>query len=318
MHRLFYIFFLLLVFSCKTDNKIKNDIASVNVDVEVERFDKLFANANIDKLQKLKTSYPFMFSKRFNDSVWINRINDTLQQQINSEVQKKFDDFSNIEKELIQMYQHIKYYSNSFQEPRVITVTSDVDYRNKVVVTDSIVLIALDNYLGERHFFYENIYGYIKQNLNSSQIIPDLADEYASKLIYQSKRKTLLDEMVYFGKKLYYKDVVIPFKSNAEKIGYTDQQLHWAEENEFYIWRHFVENEMLYDTNPKLMVRFINPAPFSKFELELDSESPGRLGQYLGWQIVKSYMENNDISLNDLMTKESEEIFSKAKFKPKK
>lgn len=318
MNKFLYIFILLLTFSCQNENKLEQDIENVIVDVEVERFDQLFANADVERLQELKIAYPFMFSKRYNDSVWINRINDTLQQTINKEVDKAFNDFSAIDDELYALFQHIKYYDKTFKEPRIITVTSDVDYRNKVIVTDSIALIALDNYLGSEHFFYENIYAYIKQNLNASQIIPDLADNYANKRVYQSKRKTLLDEMIYSGKKLYYKDAIIPFKSDAEKIGYLEEQLFWAKENEFYIWRHFVENEMLYSTNPKLVARFINPAPFSKFNLELDSESPGRLGQYLGWQIVRSYMENNDVTLNDMLTTEAEEIFNKAKFKPRK
>lgn len=318
MQRILYILVLFLVFSCKTDNKLNPKIAAIDVQVNIERFDVLFAQANVDKLQALKQAYPFMFSKRYNDSIWINRINDTLQQLINTEVQKKFSELSTVEGNLNSMYQHIKFYNKEFKVPRIITTISDVDYRKKVIVNDSLVLIALDNYLGAEHFFYENIYGYIKQNLTDHQIIPDLAEKYAEKMIYQSKHKTLLDEMIFFGKKLYYKDMIIPFVSDAEKIGYSDAQLKWAQDNEFYIWRHFYENEMLFDTDAKLIVRFINPAPFSKFELELDSESPGRLGQYLGWQIVKSYMENNAVSLHELLAKEPEEIFNNAKFKPRK
>ena len=121
----------------------------------------------------------------------------------------------------------------------------------------------------------------------------DLATAYAEQLIYQPKRATFLEEMIYFGKQLYLKDLLIPFKENNEKIGYLPAQYEWAVDNEFYIWQYFVEKELLYETDRKLLSRFIIPAPFSRFNLELDSESPGRLGQYIGWQIVKSYMENN-------------------------
>ena len=125
--------------------------------------------------------------------------------------------------------------------------------------------------------------------------------------------------MIFYGKQLYFKDVVIPFKTEAERISYTQEQLDWARANESYIWRYFVERELLFSTDSKLPSRFINPAPFTKFYLEeIDSESPSRLGQYTGWQIVKSYMENNDISLRDMLQTSSEEIFNKSKFKPKK
>ena len=129
---------------------------------------------------------------------------------------------------------------------------------------------------------------------------------------------TFLDEMIYFGKQLYLKDLWIPFKSNSEKIGYSVSEYEWSEDNEFYIWQYFVENELLYQTDRKLLGRFIVAAPFSRFNLELDSESPGRLGQYIGWQIVKSYMNNNSTSVLEMLQMDPQEIFNNAKFKPKK
>jgi uncharacterized protein YjaZ len=74
----------------------------------------------------------------------------------------------------------------------------------------------------------------------------------------------------------------------------------------------------LYSTDNSLPSRFINPAPFTKFYLELDSESPGRLGQYIGWQIVRSFMEHNDVEFMDMLQMEATEIFNGAKFKPRK
>ena len=82
---------------------------------------------------------------------------------------------------------------------------------------------------------------------------------------------------------------------------------------------YFVEKELLYSTDSKLPSRFINPAPFSKFYLEdIDSESPGRLGRYIGWQIVRAYMEHNDVPLKDMLMTSPEEIFNNSKFKPRK
>jgi len=129
----------------------------------------------------------------------------------------------------------------------------------------------------------------------------------------------LLDEMIYFGKILYFKDKVIPFISENERISYTEEQLNWAKHNESSIWSYFVERELLFSTQAKLPSRFINPAPFSKFYLEaIDGESPGKIGQYIGWQIVKAYMEHNDTSLKALLIMDAEDIFNKSKFKPKK
>ena len=88
--------------------------------------------------------------------------------------------------------------------------------------------------------------------------------------------------------------------------------------HEEQIWMYFIEKNLLFDTNSKLSQRFIDNAPFSKFYTAEDKATPGRIGVWLGWQIVTSYMQHNDVSLQELLKKDSEEIFNKSKYKPKK
>ncbi len=310
---------LLIINSCKKENQFEKEIASINTDISVERFDKLFAKTTENNLKNTKQAYPFMFSEKYTDSFWIAKMKDTLQLQLFNEVEKVFPNFSITEFEIESLFNHLKYYFPEFNPPRVITAISSVDYRNKVIITDTIALISIDTYLGNNHEFYGEIHKYIRNNLTKEQIVVDFATEYAKKYIFQQQNKTLLDEMIYFGKQLYFKDVVIPFKTEAERIGYSPSQLDWALANESYIWRFFVERELLFSTDSKLLNRFINPAPFSKFYLEeIDSDSPGRLGQYIGWQIVRAYMKQNDVALKDMLIASTEEIFNNTKFKPRK
>ena len=111
---------------------------------------------------------------------------------------------------------------------------------------------------------------------------------------------------------------MIPSDSDAEKIGYTPEEIQWAQDNEGYMWRYFIENKLLFDTSSKLANRFINPAPFSKFYLEIDNETPGSIGKWLGWQIVRSYAKNNEVSLEALLQTDAKELFDNSKYKPKK
>ncbi|MFB9057395.1 gliding motility lipoprotein GldB [Mariniflexile ostreae] len=315
----FFLLILMFAFSCKKEHPLEATIAQKNIDIQVERFDMLFAKAAPEDLPKLKSEYPFMFSKKYPDSFWIENMQDTLQIELFKASKDVFPNFNNEEIEIESLFNHLSYYFPEFKTPRVITATSFVDYRNKVIVTDSIVLISIDTYLGNDHPFYEGIQKYIKQNLTKTQIVADLAAAYAEKQILPKQKKTLLDEMIYYGKALYFKDIMIPFVSEARRIGYSEDQLKWALANENYIWRYFVERELLYSTDSKLPNRFINPAPFSKFNLaEIDSDSPGRLGQYIGWQIVKAFMENNDVLLKDMLIASPDYIFNKSKFKPRK
>ena len=319
MKKLFLLFIFGIVVSCGKESKVEKEIASIPIQFDIERFDLAFANSDSSDLSKLKNVYPFMFSQRYSDTIWIQKMRDTLQQELAFETKKGFNDFQEVKEDISQLFQHIKYYKPEFITPRVITATSSVDYRNKVIVTDTIVLVSLDTYLGSDHKFYIGIQQYLRQNFNKDQIVVDMAGEYSKKYIYQQQNKKFLDEMIYFGKQLYFKDLVIPFKTDAEKIGYTEEQIQWAIANESYIWRYFVERELLYSTDFKLANRFIAPAPFSKFQLQdIDNESPGRIGQYIGWQIVRAYMNNNDVSLNDMLSENAEDIFINSKFKPRK
>jgi hypothetical protein len=179
------------------------------------------------------------------------------------------------------------------------------------------LVISLELYLGKDHRFYE-FPQYIKQNFEQSQILPDMVTSFGQTKILPPTDTSFLSQMIYAGKALYLKDLLLPEYSDADKMGYKPEQITWCQENEGYIWRYFIENKMLYDTDQKLIPRFINPAPFSKFYLEIDNESPGRVGAWIGWKIVRSYMENNEVSLAQLLKTDAKEIFEKSKYKPKK
>ena len=304
--------------SCKQNSESEKTIESLPFEVKVERFDQAFMKMKAEQLPYFKMPYPFLFPKHIPDSVFLNRTLDPIQKMIQTSVDSVFMDFETTERDLISLYKHIKYYRPSLAKPRLITVYTDVDYRNRVIVTDSIVIIGIDNYLGADHRFYQEFYKYVRKNLKKDQIVMDLADTYAARWINEPKRNTFLAELIYQGKKLYLKDLWVPYAEDSIKIGYTKAELQWAQDNAFYIWQYFIENELLYSTDPKLTTRFIAAAPFSRFNLELDSETPGGIGRYIGWQIVKSYAKNNDTPLLNLLQMDSQTIINKAKFKPKK
>lgn len=316
--------FLLLLFcgnfflSCNKQNNFEKEIEKIPMSVDIIRFDKEFASAGPNDLPKLKIEYPLFFPKQYNDSIWVEKLSDTLQQQLEVEVLKTFPDNDGLESELLSLFQHIKYYFPKFQAPVVITTTSDVDYRNRVILTDSILVIALDTYLGSDHKFYEGIDRYITKEMKPSQIAVDVAETFAYQYIKPPRDATFLSQIIYYGKQLYLKDLWLPSTSDNEKIGYTEAEYQWAEDNELYMWRYFVEGELLYSTNQKLGARFISPAPFSKFYLEIDNDSPGMLGRYLGWKIVRAYMNNNSVEVQRLMGTDADEIFKNSKYKPKK
>ncbi len=320
MVRYSILFFVVFFLACSSkDDKLEKEISEISVTYDVVRFENIFHHASPVDLPKLKKQYPAFFPTRYHDSIWVNRMNDTLQQQMTAEVNKVFSDDRKIKQSLTSLFQHIKYYFPSFKTPTVYTVLSDVDYESKVIALDSILVIGIDNYLGADHEYYQGLSLYISQTMSPEQLPVDVASAYSKKYISRPASNAFLDKIIYYGKELYLKDMWLPNATDAQKIGYTLEQMQWVKDNETEMWRYFVEKELLFSTDPKLDTRFIKPAPFSKFYLEIDNETPGRVGRYLGWQIVRKFMERNpEIQPKQLALLNAKQIFEKSKYKPKK
>lgn len=304
--------------SCDKKDKVEKAIEEVPVELTVERFDKIFYESNPGDLSKIKQQYPYFFPAGNEDTVWTNKMKNPLLRQVHDEVQKKFGNFQKERGDLEELFRHIKYYFPETNLPKVVTLISEVDTDSKVIYADTLLLVSLDVYLGKDHEFYTGFPEYQRKTFEKSQLLSDVVSNFSIRKIAPPTDRTLLSQMIYFGKELYMKDLLIPQVSDADKIGYTPEQILWSQENEGYIWRYFVDEKLLYDSDPKLPGRFINPAPFSKFYLEIDNESPGQIGMWIGWQIVRSYMKNNDVSLQQLLQTDAKEIFDKSKYKPKK
>jgi hypothetical protein len=284
----------------------------------IERFDKFFYESTPNDLFDLKKNYPFLFPEQYDNKVWISRLNDSVQKQIYSEVNLVFSNLDNEKSEIQSFYNNFTSYFPKYELPRLITLISDVKYENRVILADSLLLIGLDNYLGSEHPFYSSMPKYISDNLIRRMIISDIAEEYAYYVIPRVNFYTFLDKIIFYGKVLYFKDIMLPKLEDRHKIGYSNLNMDWARQNEHYVWTYFVEKQLLFSSENKLITRFINNAPFSKFYLSIDNESPGMIGRFIGWEIVKSYMKNNNTTFIEMILMNPMDIYNKSKYKPQK
>jgi gliding motility-associated lipoprotein GldB len=308
---------ILFVLSCQKKSALEKAVEEIPIEIQVDRFDKAFFETAPQDLPKLKLQYPFFFPSGNDDKVWLEKMQNPQWRELYAEVEKKYSDFGPQTTQIEEAFKRIKYYYPKTKTPKVITIISEMDYQNKAIYADSLVLVSLELYLGKEHKFYE-FPDYIKQNFEAHQILPDIVSSFALRKIPPPTDNTFIGYIIYAGKELYLKDQLLPDLTDDIKIGYTPEQLAFCQENENYMWRFFIEEKLLFDSDQKLVLRFINPAPFSKFYLEIDNQTPGRVGGWIGWQIVRSYMANNKTSLQDLLVMDNKEIFEKSRYKPKK
>lgn len=307
------------MFSCGDPApQVSEAVASIPITLEVDRFDQAFAGMTPEGLGALKQQYPYLFPEQFPDSLWLAKHRDTLQQELRAAVDSVFSDFTPYQAELTTFYKHARYYFPGVPVPKVVTLTNEVDYQSRVILTDSLLLLGLDNYLGSDHRFYGSLDRYVAAELRPEYLVSDVASAFAKQVNPYPRERSFIAQMVYYGKELYLKDLMLPLTPDSVKIGYTAEHLQWAVDNEAQIWRYFIERELLYATDRELGPRFLDPAPFSKFRLVMDSESPGRIGRYMGWQIVRAYAREHDVSLQELLRMPGEELFRASNYKPPK
>lgn len=207
------IFMILMVlamfYSCNDSDKTEEAIAALEVEVNIERFDRMFAEAQPEDISSLKRRFPYLFPEQYADSIWENKLKDTLQIELLGEVDKTFGSFEDQTEELKYLFQHISYYFPAYKIPKVVTLTSDVQYENRVILTDSLLLIGLDNYLGKEHKYYNDIQKYIKSGLDKDYLASDIASAFAKKVVLQPQNRDFMARMIYYGKELFLKEKLL-------------------------------------------------------------------------------------------------------------
>lgn len=106
--------------------------------------------------------------------------------------------------------------------------------------------------------------------------------------------------------------------ADSLKIGYTSQQMEWANQYEGEIWSWFLEEDLLYSNDFQRIQKYFTEAPFTPELGEHNSSAP-KLGTYIGWQIVKKYMDKHpELTLIDLLKEgNAQKILEGSKYKGK-
>lgn len=305
--------------SCTQESKLEQEILAIPIEVDMRLFHEEFANAEVDELTRLKKEYPQFFPASVDDSLWKAKLigKDTIQNLLEEAVSQADFDYQEIKEQVELVMKHVDYYFPEFEPVPIITVLSEVDDDLKVVPTPDFLLIGIDNYLGPDHDLYQGINRYKAVTLDKNHLSADVAMAYAKLFVPPVSSRGFLDQMIYYGKLHYLQQLFSPASTPAQLMGYSEDKMLFAQENEEYIYRYFVDKELLYQVDQKLIARFLLPAPFSKFYLEIDQETPGAVGRYIGYQIVSSYAASNNATAEDVIKASATEIFNKSRYKPR-
>ena len=308
---------LTVLVSCNR-NPLKVDISDIETEVEIVRFDQeLFSiplNDTLAELTVLRDNYPDffdLFTWKVINAGGINEtyfpqvigefLTDTMIQNVKNSVETVFSDFQKIEDELIKAFKYYQYHFPQKELPVIFTMISG--FNQSVVTAENIVGISLDKYLGRDYSYYpklSNIHLYKITNMHPKKIPSDIAYAWGITEFDESRHTTtLLDNIIYQGKLMYFVDAMLPAMHDSLKIGYTARQIEWCNDNETQMWNHLIENRLLFSNKRMDILRFTNDGSYTT---GFPIESPPRTGIWIGWQIVRKYMKKHkDVTLSDLM-----------------
>ncbi len=326
----FTLLVLLLVSGCGPDEKrLQVDVSAIQVpEVIIHRYDRALFRINEANLQAgleaIKPEYRFFLGTNLSDPLKVAEMRTYLQNPRTRDFQKavmaNFSDVAPLERELTEAFRHYRYYFPEAAIPRVYSYISGGDYDYPVQFADSVLIIALDDYLGRDFKAYtaDGLPVYHVSRMTPDQILPDCMKTLADLSFPRSlPGNNLLFQMIEAGKRLYFIDAMIPAVDNRFKIGYSQAQYDWIVKNEQHVWAAIIENRILYAADGQLIRTFMADGPFTA---EFSQESPARLGEWIGWQIVRRFMANNpDVTFQGLFKeKDAQKILTLSKYKPRK
>ena len=336
------IFTLLIIFLIASCGSKKNipDVSSIPVNIKIERFDNAFfaldSNNFATGLYKLNQQFPYFFTDFTANILGVGVLSDTSKMAfaatrqfltsyfpVKDSIQLKFEKVDWLENELKKNFQYVKYYFPKYPLPqKVVTYIGPFDAPS-VAITNYALGIGLQLYAGNKFSFYNSMQGqemypsYISRRFEPEYINVNCAKAIAEDL-YPDKSgdKPLIAQMVDKGKYWYLTDLFLPETADSLKTGFTQKQLDWCKANEGLIWNYFLQGDnILYTIDPDVIKNYMGDSPSTQ---GMPTVSPGNIGQWVGWQIVKKYIENNpSITPAQLMNTNAKKIFDEAKYKPR-
>lgn len=330
-------FLAILTFISGCGNSKTPDVSNIPVTISIERFDKAFfekadTNNVFAYTSRLQQQFPWFANDFFThilglSSMPANKTDSAVKmfyritRPLYDSIAPTFENTNGLKKELTQTFKYVKYYFPSYTIPKVVTYIGPFDAPG-VAVTQNALAIGLQLFAGKDFSFYTSSEGqelfprYISRRFEPQYITPNCMKAVIEDLFPDnSSGQSMVEQMVEKGKRWYLLDRFLPGTPDSLKTDYTEQQLKWCAKNEGQIWNFMLRSNDLYTVDPEIIKNYIGEAPHTD---GMTDDSPGNVGQWIGWQIVQAYIDKHpDVTPDLLMKTDAKKIFDEAKYKPR-
>ncbi|MCC5919359.1 MAG: gliding motility lipoprotein GldB [Cyclobacteriaceae bacterium] len=313
--------------SCSTPCGEDIDTSDIKIDINFSLFHKdMLSAASPSELRELIMSDSLLAHAYFgvheypDDSMLFKGMHSVLQneefQVVVNEAERVFGEMADIKIEFEDAFRRIKYFYPDFEAPRIVTTITGFGEGFDFYVSDKLIVIGLDYFIGETASFRpRHIPMYILERYEKENIVPLTVKFISGAYNYNDPNEaSMLHDMIYYGKALYFTSQVLPCADEHLLVGYKEEVVEETRENEIVIWAHFLENDLVYETSEMKKRKYLEERPNIP---EIGDKCPGRVGRWLGYRMVKLYAEREKVSLQEVMREaDFEKIYTKSRYRP--
>ena len=332
----FILFLSAVLIACNNKGDAPN-VSNIRVDIKLDRFEVVFFHIDSNNIARglltLHSQFPDFYPDFMQNILGVSgNSNDTTTLSVTrkfltsyfslaAELEKKFNHTSDVENEIKRGFQYVKYYFPEYKLPGLITYVGPLDAPG-VALTRNRIAIGLQQYAGKDFPGYQSgevqqMYpSYISRRFDREYIPANCMKVLTDDLFPdKSSGRPLIEQMIEKGKQWWLLDKIMPTTPDSLKTGYTQRQLNWCKQNEGLIWNYFITSESLESIEPNTIQNYLGESPTTQ---GMPPVSPGNIGQWVGWQIVKKFAkENSSLKPAEVMNTPARKILTESKYKPK-
>jgi hypothetical protein len=316
-------------------NSSKNNISTVELreakkqfQIRLLRYEKDLFSLDVNHLsleiERLSKIYPSWLIEPgiWNDPAMMEQLKLYLQDTVIVALYRQTEKTVNFDlfvKELETAFGYYKVFYSEDSIPEIITLIPGLDLEMpSLYIYDDILFVNIDMYLGANCQYYKDMGmpSYIAERCDPVYLPVDIFKKaMVYKYLTNTPRTTLIEAMITEGKKLYFTEMMFPYLHERYIIGYSEEKYEWANAYQGNVWSYIIEKNELFGKGETLIRCYIEESPFTK---PFGNNSPGRMGIFLGWKLIQSYMANHpELTLSELMQEtDYQKILNGAKFKP--
>ncbi|WP_373513881.1 gliding motility protein [Persicitalea sp.] len=299
----------LFLAGCDSLTDREPDLSDIQAEVKMEPLeDALFACESVAEVKSFLDRHPYLQKVYFEGYGQDTALASSLYGQIRNNELRSFkyqvdsllgNKEGKIKEPLEKAFRHLKYYYPDFQPPRVETIVTGF-LGNDLYVSDSLIIIGLEYFGGPKATYRPQVYTYQLRRYQPEYLVPSilffLSDHYVR---VDPQDRTLLADMVGYGKAFEFVKHCIPQTPDSLILGFSERDLSRTYNSQTQLWAFVVENKLLYEKAEQIKQKYVGERPFTP---EIGEEVPGGIGRWLGWRIVSMYLANNpDVTLQELM-----------------